>query len=546
MKTALKNGVKLTGKNISKAAKYVRHANDNIKKRAWITYYYLQLKVNHLWSNRGKNIKIVKDIANTNYHYALNEIQKFRQEHTIESMKKRSKLYYEQCVEIANDVWHANDNNTENVKAANDAAKLSVKLGMWASAAVLFFFIGWAGLAPIDSAAVASGYVTLFSQKKTVQHLEGGIIKEILINEGDVVEAGQPLINLNDSEAKARYSIVLGQLRTALANEARLNAELNGANQITLPEEFDNIFNEFELFKIVQSQNNLFKTRKEVLEEKVSILQQRIEQSNNQVDGLKSQQKATDKKLLLIQDEAKAKESLLEQGWGKKPDLLLLQRTEADLVGQKGEYISSIAKVEEGIKETELQILNIKNQFTNDALDELKEVQSKIADLQQQFQAAKDVLDRTVIKAPQSGKITGLNYHTIGGVITHGSPIMDIVPQDDKMIIEAQVKVTDIDIVHKGLDAKVMLSAYKSRLVPRLQGVVLDVSADRFVDEHMGMPYYKARVEISEEQMAHLPENIELYPGMPAEVFIVTGESTLLQYMFDPLTSSVRRSFTEQ
>jgi HlyD family type I secretion membrane fusion protein len=179
-------------------------------------------------------------------------------------------------------------------------------------------------------------------------------------------------------------------------------------------------------------------------------------------------------------------------------------------------------------------------------MTELKEVQQQISDLQEKIQASGDILKRTVITAPQAGKVTGLKYHTLGGVITPGAPIMDIVPQDDRLIIEAQVRPQDIDIVHEGLPAKVMLTAYKSRFVPRLEGKVTQVSADRFINDKTGEAYFLARIEINDGTIAKLTKNIVLYPGMPAEAFITTGESTLLQYMASPIIDSLRKSFKEE
>lgn len=388
-----------------------------------------------------------------------------------------------------------------------------IRVGMVFVLIILCFFGLWGSLAPLDSAAIAPGSIVVYSNRKTVQHLEGGIVRDLLVKEGDEVTLGQPLIYLNDTSARAKQDLLMGQFRLAKATEARLEAERDQLEEVLFPLVVLEAMKQKEVAKIVDSQKRLFSTRTSTLEGQVEVLQQQILQFENQIQGLKAQRVSANKQLSLINEEIAAKEKLLAQGLLEKPRLLALQREAANLIGQKGEYQSEIAKVFESITETKLEIINIQNQYAKEVMDELKEAQQEVADLQEQLLASKDVLERTVITAPLSGKVTGLNVHTIGGVIAAGADIMDIVPSDDRLVVDARVSPQDIDIVHEGLGAKVMLSAYKSRFVPRVAGKIIHVSADRFTDEHTQEPYYLAKVEVSTQAVKSLATEVTLYPG---------------------------------
>jgi HlyD family type I secretion membrane fusion protein len=435
--------------------------------------------------------------------------------------------------------------NGEEISELTKAIKPISKWGIIITTFVIGFFILWAGFAPLDSASIATGSVVLHENRKTIQHLEGGIISGILVKEGDFVTQGQPLINLNATSATAQQQLLLGQLRAALATEARLVAERDNKEEVdfsSMPLAQDNQNND----EITSSQKKLFETRRSAITGQVGILQERIKQYNEQVQGLSQQAGEITKQSNLIKEEVKTVAHLLEKGLEQKPRLLALQRRQSELKGESARLLSETATISGSISEVQLQIINVQNEYLKEVMTELKDVQQVVADLREKLLASGDILERTVITAPQSGKITGLQFHTIGGVISPGATIMEIVPQNDKLIVEARVKPEDIDIVKEGLDAKVMLSAYKSRSVPRLEGKVTYLSADRFKDEQTGMYYYLAKIEINEDEIANLSTDVELYPGMPTESFIKTGESTFLNYLASPIIDSFRRSFKEQ
>lgn len=411
---------------------------------------------------------------------------------------------------------------------------------------VIGVFGVWSGLAQLDSAAIAPGSVVLEYNRKTIQHLEGGIIARIFVEEGSIVKEGQPLLELNQTAVTARRDLLQGQLHTAQANEARLIAERDFRTTITFPPNILALEDHPSVANLIDTQKRLFSTRTEAIRGQEEVMQQQIFQYQEQIKGLGAQKKSTEEQIAFIAEEAEGVESLYKKGYAEKTRFLSLKRKMAELQGNLGEYQSQISQIQESISEATLKIFNLKNDFQKETIAELKETQERIASLKEELLAATDVVDRTIIAAPQSGKVTGLKFHTVGGVISPGTPILDIVPNNDRLLIEARVSPQDIDIVYEGLDAKVMLSAYKSRFVPRVLGKVDYISGDRFTDEKTGEAYYTVRIALSEEAMAELPGNVELYPGMPAEAYIVTGSRTFLKYLFSPILDSFRKSFREE
>lgn len=431
-----------------------------------------------------------------------------------------------------------------------DSIKKAIRAPLRAGILVSFLFFGvfgvWSLVAPLDSAAIATGVVVLDSNKKTVQHLEGGIIEEILVSDGDEVEEGQVLIRLNETTAEARQALVDGQLIASQATGARLLAERDNLDTIVFPEKLWKRRLEPQIFDTLDGEQRLFETRKKALEGHIQVLYQRIKQLDDEIRGLQAQELSSRDQLVLIQEEILVVQKLLASGDANRPRLLALQRKAAELEGNRGEYLSLIAKARQAITETELEVINIRNKNLNEIVGQLREVQTKVSDLEERRRASKDILDRITIIAPQSGVVTGSKFYTVGGVISPGAPIMNIIPQDDVLVIEARVVPQDIDVVTKGLKARVRLTAFKVRKVPPLDGIVTNVSADKFVDEITGQSYYKAKIRISDKTLSSLVDEIELYPGMPADVLIVTGERTFMTYMLSPITDSFGKAFKEQ
>ncbi|MCB2081855.1 MAG: HlyD family type I secretion periplasmic adaptor subunit [Rickettsiales bacterium] len=428
-----------------------------------------------------------------------------------------------------------------------EATRGPVRFGVLLFLFVFVFIGGMSAVAPIDTAAVAHGRVVLEKNRKVIQHLEGGIVSEILVREGDEVLAGQSLVRLNDISAKARLDILTSQLRVARATEGRLLAERDNQAAISFHQGLMESKDNPEVAQVIDAQQRLFVSRRKALIGQINVLKQRIAQLNDEISGLQAQEVAAGKQLTLISAEVSDVEKLVDKGLAQKPRLLALQRQSAELEGLKGELQARIARAEQNIAENEMQMINLQNQNLSDVLAQLRETQAQIADLEERIRAAEDVFSRIVITAPQSGVVQNLKVHTVGGVVSPGQPVMEIVPTDDKLVVEARVRPQDIDVVHAGLPARMRLLAFKMRKVPVVDGEVTQISPDINVDTVTGDQFYKALVEVDGKTLDNLKEleGLELKAGMPVDVLIVTGRKTPLRYLFDPLVNFVGMAFHE-
>ena len=412
---------------------------------------------------------------------------------------------------------------------------------------ILVFFGGfgaWAVLAPLDSAALAPGRVTVASNRKTVQHLEGGIVKELRVKEGDAVAGDQVLIKLDDTQARARLDLLYSRYDKLLATEARLETEQASAAEIVFPESLTSRRHQPQVAKILDAEKALFEARQRSTEGRIHIFHKRIAQLNKEISGLAAQVAAEDEQLVIIEDERASFEVLFKKGVVGKARLLRLKREAAKLKGERGDHLSQITQARQRIGETELEIIDLKNSMLNQVVSGLSDTQAELVDVSERLKAAEDILVRTDIRAPQAGDVMGLNVHTEAGVIAPGQRLLDIVPEDDTLVIEAQVTPNDIDVVYAGLPAQVRLTAFKQRNTPMLDGKLTRVSADSFTDERSGASYFLARVAIDAAELKKL-DGRELYPGMGAEVMIKTGKRTTMDYILAPLTDSLRRAFRE-
>lgn len=406
----------------------------------------------------------------------------------------------------------------------------------------------WAGLAPLSSAALAPGLVAVESYSKTVQHLEGGIVKEIAVRNGDYVEAGQTLMVLDDTQPKAQLEILNGQYYIALAKEARLLAQQNGVSSVVYPEVMMAHANDVRVKEAIQTQNHTFAVQKQAFDGEISLYRRQIEQLRARVKGLHSQSVSKDKLVHSFQNELEDYKALLKDGYSEMQRVREFERNLAQTEGERSELASGIAETELQIAETELKILQLNKDLQREVAKELGEVQAQLFELRERLQSLQDTVLRTLIKAPVPGMVMGLEIHTLGAVVPPGGNLMNIVPQGENLIVEARVSPLDIDRVHVGQSAEVRFSAFKSRTTPKIDGTLISLSADRLVDEKTPNqePYYLARVSISSEGVQSLVDaDLTLLPGMPAEVLIQTGDRTMLQYLADPLKDSIARSFIE-
>lgn len=412
---------------------------------------------------------------------------------------------------------------------------------------ILAFFGGlgsWAVIAPLASAAMAPGQVTVESNRKTVQHLEGGIISELLVKEGDEVEAGEALVLLETTRSEAQVDALNHERLSLLAALARLNALARDKNEIDFPAELLSQKDDPRVAEILEAQEDLFATTNRSREGRREILQQQIQQYEQQIVGLNEQIGSLDRQIELMGQELADVEKLFEKGLTRKPRLLELQRGIANLRGTRADSRARIAQVQEAIGETRIRIIALDDEVAETTAQEVEKSQKRLVEIEESLKSADDVLGRSEIRAPISGRVVNLKFFTPGGVIPPGEEILDIVPQEDNLVIRVRIDPMDIDVVHEGMEAQVQLTAFAQRTTPSLDGELVQVSADRIDDPQGQTSYYDGTVIIKPNAIEEL-DDIELYPGMPADVMIKLGERTFFDYLMTPLTSSFNHAFRE-
>ena len=402
----------------------------------------------------------------------------------------------------------------------------------------------WAALAPLESAVVANGTVASDSHRKTIQHLEGGIISAILVHDGDAVTAGETLIRLDDTKARTTLQANQGQLWDARAAEARLIAQRDDAAAIDFPDDLLAHRDDRGVAQALSGQQKIFDARRQLEQSKIDAIRERINQSREEIIGYQAEVVAADRRVALTNEEVGSVIQLVDKGLERKPHLLDLQRQLAEIQGKRGETVAEIARAKQQIAEADVNILSIRNDDEKQAADDLRETQRKVHELTEATEAAANVMARTEIKAPEDGVITDLRVHTPGGVINPGEAVLDLVPKADRLVIEAQIRPVDIDRLHEGLDAQVRLLPYRSRRTPPLDAKVIYVSADRLVDKHTNHAYFAVKLAVDENQFKSMPD-VEMVPGMPAEAMIRTGKSTVALYALSPILDSFHRAFRE-
>ncbi|MTI17992.1 HlyD family type I secretion periplasmic adaptor subunit [Rhodobacteraceae bacterium RKSG542] len=415
---------------------------------------------------------------------------------------------------------------------------------------IAFVFLGfgtWAAFAPLAGAVVATGSFVATGQNKIVQHLEGGVIEEILVREGDVVEAGDILMKLDDTAATANLIRLQTRKSRLQAVQARLTQEANGSEHPLWPQDLLDKRSEEKVAAIILNQTLTFRARHRKLQSEVDVLQRSIDALRERISGATAQMAAVDSQSALYNEELEAKRSILKKGLIKKSDILGIERALANLKGERGRLLAEIGDSEERIRRAEAQIAKTKNEAAQTAVDELQVVNAELDDVTEQIRAAHNVLERIEIVAPVRGAVVRMRYHTPGGVVESGKDLMEILPLQAELVIEATINPSDIDSVRTGQSALVRLSALNQRVTPMIPASVSYVSADALPDDTRaidGRNVYVARVSLNKEQM---PKGVhfEAMPGMPAEVYITTRDRTFFDYLTEPLRDSMSRAFRE-
>lgn len=424
--------------------------------------------------------------------------------------------------------------------------KSSVRRHMLVSLLIIGVLLGgigsWAYFTEISGAVVASGNVVVETNTRQVQHQEGGIVKSIFVKNGDVIEAGDLLIRLDDTITNANLSVIIKQLIELYAQEARLTAEQQGIEKIAFA---DNGFEEKEQKDIRDSQVGLFNARKNSLDGKRQQLREQIVQFQSKITGLEAQREAKIKETLIVEDELVNLDDLLGQQLVSASRVTVLNRDIVQLRGEIGGFTSDIAQTKEAISERNIQILQLDEEFLASVLQEIQDVRSQIGKLEEQKIAAEDELRRIDIIAPLGGFVHNLSVTTIGGVLGPRDVAMSIVPKDDLLVVEAQIEPINIDQISPDQNARIRLPSFDQRTTPELNAKVETISADLLRDEATGVQYYKVRLKISEAEIDKL-DGKSLVPGMPVETFIQTDKRTVMSYLLKPIRDQISHAMRER
>lgn len=419
----------------------------------------------------------------------------------------------------------------------------------WGAAVLLLGFGGftaWAAFAPLDAGVPADATVQVAGNRKSVQHLEGGTVEEILVKEGDHVEAGQVLVRLNATRALAEQGVVSGQYLVAKMTEARLLAERDGVDSIVIdPMVRARFENDARYEAALALQERLFKTRRSALEGEIAILKENLAGAQQQLQGLEQVQKSRKSQIGYINRELKGVRELAKEGYVPRNRMFELERDAAQLEAALSNDVVEAGRTRNQIAELKLRILQRAQDYQKEVQSELSEIQREASTLADRLAAIDYTVRETVIRAPISGHVQNLTVHTVGGVIGPGTLLMEVVPVDSTYIVQAKVPITAIDRMSPGLDVDIMFPALNQRLIPNIPGKVLTLSSDRLMDEDTKTPYYLAQVEVTPDGVDML-RNETIRAGMPATVLIRLGERTMLNYLVKPFSERLSKSFTER
>ncbi|MFS4438923.1 HlyD family type I secretion periplasmic adaptor subunit [Paracoccaceae bacterium GXU_MW_L88] len=410
----------------------------------------------------------------------------------------------------------------------------------------LFFggFLGWSLLAPVESAVVSPGIVSVDTNVRTVQHLEGGIIESIEVREGSEVAAGDVIVRLQNTIPVAVMTEIQARLFELQALEARLVAERNNADEITFPDDLRLKVGDAAALAAMDGQREIFASRKQLLGERLTMLEQTRRGVESEIEGLEGQITAADRELEIVNEELATTQQLVDRQLMQRSRLLTLQRDQAELQGEVATHRANIGTARQKVEEATLRMSELRSSQSTEIVEELRQTRSEAHNLRQQLAEARDVLRRTEIRAPASGIVVNLAVHTVGGVVAPGQQLLEIVPSNDKLVIQATIDPLDIDQVSVGLPATVWLSAMNRRNQTGIDGTVQTISADRITDPRTGAAYYLSRIELDPKDVEE--SAIPLQSGMSAEVMIRTGKRTSWEYISAPISRAISRSLREE
>jgi HlyD family type I secretion membrane fusion protein len=426
-----------------------------------------------------------------------------------------------------------------------------VRTGMAIAIAFFVVFLGWAALVPLDAGVNAAGQIAVLGNRQTVQHKDGGIVTAIHVREGQHVKAGDVLIELSAPELKASERALTSDYLTLLAQRARLLAEREGQHDFAPPAEFGTLSPEDRVIadQVMQLQRSEMHARSGAVSAQQSVLGQRASQLVEQQGGYTRQRASLIEQQRLIGEELDGLKSIAAKGFASMNRVRELERQEAELKGQQASMEAEYARAGEGVGETKMQSLSVSRDRLEQVESDLKDTQSKLSETLPKLVATREQLEHSLVRAPVTGQVVGLDIFTIGGVVAPGQKLMDIVPDGRELVIQAQLKPTDADDAYRGQKAQIRFLSIHNRSVPLFTGTVRTVSADSFTDEKTGRSYFKTEIVVPEAELNRVRSvmgNGELRPGLPVEAVLKVRKRTALQYLLEPLTGALWRSGHEE
>ena len=404
----------------------------------------------------------------------------------------------------------------------------------------------WASLDKLATGVTAMGEVRVDTMRKTLRHRESGTVKQILVNEGQFVRAGQPLLLFNDGEARAAVEVFQNQYDTLTTQSSRFSAEALGAASMTYPADITARLAEPGLAQMIRDQQFLFTTRQQLFASQAAVLAQRVEQQQTQIVGQQAQYDSILEQQRLTQEELDGYRKLNEQGFAPKTLILRYERTMAELAGRKGALQSEIARLRQQVGETRLQLAQLRNERQSQSAEGLRDSQSRLSDVIPRLTAAKEALAATTVRSPVDGHIFNLTQFTVGGVVAAGENVMDVVPVGVPLTVTAMIRPEDVDEVRLGMPAKIRLTGLNQRFNDALDAKVSMIGADRMNNEKTGAAFYRVDLRIEPKELSKLKKGVRMTPGMPATVTVVGGNRSVMSYLISPITSTFEDAFREE
>ena len=431
--------------------------------------------------------------------------------------------------------------------AVNTDATAYSRIGWWVLLGGFVMFILWAIFAPLDNGVPLSGTVTKETNRKSVQHLSGGTVADILVKEGDVVKKDQVLVRMNDVLVKSQADVAQVQYVNARATEARLRAELEGRKTLAVPPSLEAIKTDPRVAQSLSLQNSLLISRQSALQAELGALDENVAGLKIQTAGLQESRESKKQQMAILKEQLDNMRELAKEGYVARSRLLEIERTYAQTSGMLSEDIGNIGRAQRQVMEMALRRTQRLQEYQKEVRSQLSEAEREAEALSSRMTALEYDLANADVRAPVDGTVVGLSVFTRGGVIGPGFRMMDLVPTDDPLIVEGQLPVNLIDKVHAGLPLELIFSAFNTNSTPHIPGVVTQVSADRSVDEKTGMPYYRMKASVTPDGKRLIAEKkLEIRSGMPVDLFIKTGERTMMSYLLKPIIDRARSSMSEE